>query len=173
MLLFELNKSLHQISYPTGVSATCLFPGLLCGIKGLSRLDLETTVLQEPATLDSVVSVKGPSTDLHHLQYLVGRPFLVIPLSKPPPWRFLGTRNSAALVAVAALAFSARAFLLFLSAKTSRYFWGLGASPEATLRLSGALSCTCENHWLSFEGIEPSEWCRLGTDGSTIGSLDD
>ncbi len=31
----------------------------------------------------------------------------------------------------------------------------------------------CENCWLSFEGIEPSEWWRLGTDGSTISSLDD
>ena len=31
----------------------------------------------------------------------------------------------------------------------------------------------CENRWLSFEGIEPSECWRLGTDGSTISSLDD
>jgi hypothetical protein len=31
----------------------------------------------------------------------------------------------------------------------------------------------CENRWLSFEGIQSSECWRLGTDGSTISSLDD
>ncbi len=34
-------------------------------------------------------------------------------------------------------------------------------------------SSDCENRWLSFECIEPSECWRLGTDGSTISSLDD
>jgi hypothetical protein len=45
MLLLELNKSFRQISYLTGISITCLFPGLLGRIEGLSRLVLETTVL--------------------------------------------------------------------------------------------------------------------------------
>ena len=39
--------------------------------------------------------------------------------------------------------------------------------------ISGFIAGFCENRWLSFEGIWPSECRRLGTDGSTISSLVD
>ncbi len=44
-LLFELSHFLSYISHLTGISATRLFPGLLCGVEGLNRLVLRRAVL--------------------------------------------------------------------------------------------------------------------------------
>jgi hypothetical protein len=71
--------------------------------------------------------VKGPSAPLHHLhhlQYLAERPFLVgAPLMEPPSrFPFLGT-CSPGFGAVAALAFLARAFSLYLLTKSFSIFF--------------------------------------------------
>jgi hypothetical protein len=76
MLLLELHISFGQISHLTGISATCLFPGLLRGIEGLSRLVFGATVLREPATLDGIVGCKGPVCCLAPLAILGRTAFL-------------------------------------------------------------------------------------------------
>ena len=107
---FELSHFFRQISHLAGILATCLFPGILCGIKGLSRLVYGATILHELRHSKVSWVVKGPSAVLHHLQYLAERPFLGAPLSESPLCaRFLGT-CSAALEAVVALVILAWAF---------------------------------------------------------------
>ena len=69
-LLLELNKSFCQISHLTGISATCLFPGLPCGTEGLSRLVLRATLLRKPATLDGIVGRERPVCRLAPLAIL-------------------------------------------------------------------------------------------------------
>jgi hypothetical protein len=44
-----------KLRHLTGITATCLFPGFLCGIEGLSRLVLGATVLREPTILAVIV----------------------------------------------------------------------------------------------------------------------
>ena len=59
MLLFELSQFLSYINHLTGISATCLLPGLPCKIEVLSWLVHRATVLREPATLNGTVSCEG------------------------------------------------------------------------------------------------------------------
>ena len=70
MLLLELHISFGQISHLTGISATCLFPGLFRGIEGLSRLVLWLAILLESMTLDGIVSGIGPTRRLAPLAVL-------------------------------------------------------------------------------------------------------
>jgi hypothetical protein len=63
-LLFKLSHFLSCINHLTGISATRLFPGLLCGVEGLNRLVLCRAVLLEPTTLDGIVGGIGP---IYHL----------------------------------------------------------------------------------------------------------
>jgi len=94
MLLLELQKSFRQISHLTGIYAACLFPGLLCRIEGLSRLVLGATVLQEPATLDSIVGCERPVCCLAPLAILgrvafLGGSFTGTSFTRARPWHVL------------------------------------------------------------------------------------
>ena len=67
---FNVAIILSQIGHLTGITATCLFPGFLRGIEGLSRLVLGTTVLQEPMTLAGIVGRERPICRLAPLAVL-------------------------------------------------------------------------------------------------------
>jgi hypothetical protein len=68
-LLLEFLEFLGQISHLARVTTT-LFPGLLRGIKGLRGLAYLLAVRVKPATLDSIVSLKGPTRRLAPLSVL-------------------------------------------------------------------------------------------------------
>ena len=70
-LLFKLLKFLGQISHLARVT-TALFPGLLCGIEGLTRLAYLFAFLVEPTTLTGVVHATGLTCCLAPLARLGG-----------------------------------------------------------------------------------------------------
>ncbi len=69
--LFEFLKFFGQISHLAQVT-NALLPRLLCGIEGLLGLAYLLAVLVKPATLDSIVSLKGPTCRLAPLAVLGG-----------------------------------------------------------------------------------------------------
>jgi hypothetical protein len=71
------------------MSATRLFPGLLCGVEGLNRLVLWRAVLLKPTTLDGVVCGIGPICCLAPLAILGRMALLGGSSIEPSPMRLL------------------------------------------------------------------------------------
>jgi hypothetical protein len=83
--LFELSHLFCQISHLSGISTSWPFPGLLCGVKGLSRPVLLAAVLVEPTTLRGVAGRERPVNSLASFAKLVGTALLGGPLFGPSP----------------------------------------------------------------------------------------
>jgi hypothetical protein len=83
--LFELSHLFHQISHLSGISASWLFPGLLCGVEGLIWPVLLAAVLIESTTLRGVVGRERPVNSLAPFAKLVGMALLEGPLLGPSP----------------------------------------------------------------------------------------
>ena len=143
-LLFELNHVLHQISHLTGISSACLLPGLLCGIEGLNKPVLGDAVLLEPVTLRSIVGCEWSVRHFAPLAIFSRMALFGAPLLEPPPCAcFLGTRNSAALVAVATFALLALAFPFYFSTDSFLMFL---RSIIIALGDSGKVQCV-KSYW--------------------------
>ena len=87
--LFELSHLFRQISHLSGLSTSWLFPGLLCGVEGLSQPVLLAAVLVEPTTLCGVVGRERSVNSLAPFAKLVGTSLLGGPLLGPSPMRSL------------------------------------------------------------------------------------
>jgi len=110
--LFELLHLFGQMAYLIGTPLPGFFQGFFVELKGLISLSFWLPSLLNRRHSVVLWAVNGPSTALHHLQYLLVRPFLGVPFSGPPPcvrYPLLGTCSPAILVAVATLALLARA----------------------------------------------------------------
>ena len=98
-------------------STACLFAGLPCGIEVLSRLVHCATLVRDSVTHSGIVGCEGSVWRIAPLQFLTAWSFLGAPIGTPLMCTFLGV-HPAALVAVAALALLARAFLFVHSTQT-------------------------------------------------------
>ncbi len=116
-LLFKLSHFLRLISHLTGISATRLFPGLLCGVEGLNRLVLWRAVLLKPTTLDGIVGGIGPVCILAPLAVL-GRTTLFGGSSiGPSPMRMLLGHALSCLGGCCSLSLVGSGFLVILPIK--------------------------------------------------------
>ncbi len=77
------------MAYLIGIPTARFLPGLLCGIKGLSRPVLLAAVLVEPTTLRGVVGRERPVNSLAPFAKLVGTALLWSPLVGPSSIRLL------------------------------------------------------------------------------------